>query len=208
MKTGLFCSALLLLLASAGAQAQLYKWVGADGKVNYTDTPPPPGARSNERKALGGNTAVQADLPFELAQAVQAHPVTLYTMGKCAPCDEGRALLKNRGVPFSEKTVTSNDDIAQLRNAGGGSTLPFLLIGRTQVQGMEPGGWNNALDNAGYPATSKLPKTWRQAAAEPAAPLPPPPAAEPGGAGEANAARTNGQSTTPVNPNAPPGFRF
>lgn len=207
MKTRLFCSALLLLLASAGAQAQMYKWVGADGKTNYTDTPPPPSARSNERKALSANTAVADDLPFELSQAVQKHPVTLYTMLKCAPCDEGRALLKARGVPYSEKSVATNDDIAQLRSAGGGSTLPFLLVGRTPIQGMEPVAWNSALDNAGYPATSKLPKTWRQSAAEPAAPLPKPAAGESATATGTNSERSDTPSA-PVNPNAPPGFRF
>jgi len=207
MKTTSMCCALLLLLASAGAQAQLYKWTGADGKVNYTDTPPPPTAKAAERKAVARNNPGQAELPYELAQAMQAQPVTLYTMSKCVPCDEGRALLKNRGIPYTEKTVNSNDDITQLRAAGGSSTLPFMLIGRTPLQGMEVNAWNGALDNAGYPASNKLPKTWRQAAAEPAAPLPKPVIPEASAAAAGNPANAAAPAT-PVNPNAPSGFRF
>ena len=45
---------LILLLAlfafSLTAQGQLYKWVDKDGKTQYTDQPPPPGAAKNEKK--------------------------------------------------------------------------------------------------------------------------------------------------------------
>lgn len=40
----------LLLAVSFSAQGQLYKWVDKDGKTQYTDQPPPPGAARNEKK--------------------------------------------------------------------------------------------------------------------------------------------------------------
>ena len=39
---------LALLMASATASAQMYKWVDKDGKVRYTDTPPPGGTKSSK----------------------------------------------------------------------------------------------------------------------------------------------------------------
>ena len=36
-------------------------------------------------------------------------PVTLYTSTNCAPCGAGRTLLASRGIPFSERTVATND---------------------------------------------------------------------------------------------------
>ncbi len=179
MKTRLLCCSVFLTLAcacaSASESAQMYKWVAADGRINYSDTPPPPDARKTERKSLNANgAAAGGELPYELAQLAQTQPVTLYTMPNCAPCDEGRALLQGRGIPFTEKTVVSADDIAALKQAGGSSSLPFLQIGRVKQQGIDAGTWQQLLSNAGYPADSRLPKSYQPAAAQAAAgPKPP-----------------------------------
>ncbi|MBS0308032.1 MAG: DUF4124 domain-containing protein, partial [Proteobacteria bacterium] len=75
---------LAMLLTAITAQAQMYKWVGPDGKVNYTDTPPPKSAQKVEQKNLDGSSGVDtANLPYELAQAVKNSPVTLYSTPKC-----------------------------------------------------------------------------------------------------------------------------
>lgn len=181
MKTSLFCCSVFLTLAcaSAGASAQMYKWVAADGRINYSDTPPPPDARKAERKLLSANgAAAGGELPYELAQLAQTQPVTLFTMPNCAPCDEGRSLLQGRGIPYSEKSVISADDIAALQKAGGSSALPFLQIGQVKQQGIDAGTWQQLLSNAGYPANSRLPKSYQPAAVQAAAG--PKPEREPG----------------------------
>src|SRR5438093_1245155 len=116
---------LLFLLCAASADAQLYKSIGPDGKVTYSDTPPPAAARVEKKSAAAGDST-DVNLPYELAQAAKGNPVTLYTTAECAPCDDGRRLLNSRGIPFNEKTVSGNEDIARLRQAGGEPQLPFL----------------------------------------------------------------------------------
>ena len=44
--------ALAILLATATVAAQVYKWVDKDGKVQYTDTPPPANATKSEAKKI------------------------------------------------------------------------------------------------------------------------------------------------------------
>ncbi len=44
--------ALAVLLAATVVTAQVYKWVDKDGKVQFTDTPPPPGASKDDPKKL------------------------------------------------------------------------------------------------------------------------------------------------------------
>lgn len=196
----------LIVLACGPAAAQLYKWTGPDGKVNYTDTPPPRGASNIESRPLAqGNGPI---LPFALQQVVTAHPVILYTMKNCTPCDEGRRLLADRGIPVTEKTVTSNDDIAALRTLAGASQLPLLSVGKQRQQGYEPGAWNQLLTSAGYPVESRLPAGWRNPTPAPLAPpdLPAPvKAAEPASAAPEN--REPAPAAAPQG-NAPPGFRF
>jgi len=38
-------AAAILFTACAGASGQAYRWVDKDGKVQFTDAPPPPGAK-------------------------------------------------------------------------------------------------------------------------------------------------------------------
>ncbi|MGH8807545.1 MAG: DUF4124 domain-containing protein [Noviherbaspirillum sp.] len=209
MKRALQFSSALLLLGAAAAHAQLYKSVGPDGKVTYSDTPPQSAARV-ETKALPLGGANAADLPFELAETMKGHPVTLYTTRNCIPCDEGRKLLSERGIPFGEKTVNSGEDVAQFRKLGGDSQLPLLMVGRNGERGFEAGAWNAALTSAGYPETSKLPKSYRNPPAEAAAPAPKTVTAQQGKADEngRTAAKPSAGELPPAIGNAPPGFRF
>jgi glutaredoxin len=209
MKIVLQALPVLLVLCAGSAQAQLYKWVGPDGKITYSDTPPPAAAARVETRPAPAMGNAAAELPYELAQAARNHPVALYTTPNCTPCDNGRKLLVERGVPFREKTVISNEDVQQLRKAGGDTNLPLLTVGRTLERGFQLNTWNNILTVAGYPATSRLPRNHRNPAPEPAAPRPEAAQAK---QDQPEAAQAEApQSATELPPaigNAPPGFRF
>ncbi|WP_114970263.1 glutaredoxin family protein [Rhodoferax ferrireducens] len=164
------------------AQAQtVYRVVGPDGKVTFSDKPP---AASEQATATGaggkplgsGGTA----LPFELRQVASKYPVTLYTSSNCAPCGSGRALLSSRGIPFAEKTVSTSEDSDALQRISGESSLPFLTIGGQQIKGYSDAEWTQFLDAAGYPKASVLPASYRGPAATPlVAVQKPAPAAKP-----------------------------
>jgi glutaredoxin len=201
--------ALGLMLCAAGAQAQLYKSVGPDGRVTYSDTPPAQAAAA--ARALDAQPAAGAaapDLPYALAQAVKANPVTLYSAADCAPCSSGRALLAARGVPYSEKTVSSNEDLAALKAAGGDAQLPLLLIGRAKQQGYDESAWQEALSRAGYPAAGMLPRSWRNPAPVAAAPQAAAVQKPAQAAAPTPTPRAQIAEPPPAAGNAPPGFRF
>ena len=50
-------AALAILLATATVAAQVFKWIDKDGKVNFTDTPPPAEAVKGEAKKIAGPSA-------------------------------------------------------------------------------------------------------------------------------------------------------
>jgi glutaredoxin len=153
------CAAVLLALAAAGPCHALYKVVGPDGRITYTDRAP----SSSEGKAspLGQRDAPAAPevpLPLELRQAAGRFPVTLYTMlGACDPCEAARVLLRRRGVPYSERQVSSPEDVEALQRLTGGREAPVLTIGSQTLRGLAAELWNSYLDTAGYPRESKLP---------------------------------------------------
>lgn len=199
---------LLVLLVAAGAQAQMYKWVGPDGKITYSDTPPPRAASRVETKSLPDNAPSTSGLPFELAEAVKNSPVTLYTAGDCAPCEEGRKLLAGRGIPFSEKTVTSQEDLAKLRQLDSQERIPLLTVGRSKERGFEAGAWNAALTAAGYPRSNQLPKNYRQPAAQAVVPASAAPEQAASVPVDRPLTETRSDALPPAVGNPPPGFRF
>lgn len=163
-------SAVLLVLATPVAMAQqVYKIVGPDGKITFSDKPPAAdkGKVTAPDVSAGGEGASGADLPYELRKVAAKYPVTLYTSNPCGPCDTGRTLLKNRGIPFNERTITTNDDINALQRLAGDNTMPFVTIGGQRLKGFSDVEWSQYLDAAGYPASSQLPKSYRYAAATP-----------------------------------------
>ncbi|MBX3606533.1 MAG: glutaredoxin family protein [Piscinibacter sp.] len=161
--------ALLALAAAAGPAAAQYKVIGPDGKVTYTDRQP--SAREGKVSELGARPelpAAETPLPAELRQAASRYPVTLYTTSSaCEPCDAGRALLRQRGVPFRERLVVSNEDGEALQRLSGGRDAPTLTIGAQVVRGLSSDTWNSYLDGAGYPRESRLPPGYQYPAATP-----------------------------------------
>lgn len=149
-----------LLLAGTASAAEMFRWVDADGKVHYTDAPPPPTAKNVQQKKLG-DKAGSAQIPYVLQQAVKNFPVTLYSNECGDACAKAKALLVKRGIPFTEKNPEKTpDDAESLKKVAGGSLpVPLLLVGSSVLKGFEEDGWNSALDLAGYPRDSLLPKS-------------------------------------------------
>ena len=147
-----------LLLLPVLAQAQMYRWVDDSGKVHYSDQVPASGAKNVQKQSLSVGQSSSAGLPYALQQAVKNFPVALYTSEACKDtCAQARELLNQRGVPYSETTVTDEVDIAQLKKLSGGSVVPVMTVGRELYKGFESGIYKAALDTAGYPASSLLP---------------------------------------------------
>jgi hypothetical protein len=173
------------VLLGTPAQAQ-YKWIDAQGSVHYSDLPPPSTARSLARQvgssgppgassSSGSSPAVQdagaeasrlKGLPSALIRVAQGAPVVLYAIAACVPCDEGRGLLQERGVPYTERRIDTAQDQQALQSLGlPPSGFPILSVGTERAVGYESGLWHRLLDHAGYPARSALPAHWRAAPA-------------------------------------------
>ena len=208
-------ASLLMTLACAGAHAQgVYRIVGPDGKVTFSDRPPAEGNAQPARMTGTAPASANDNLPASLRQVAGRFPVTLYTGNDCTPCTSARTFLTSRGIPFTERTVTSNEDIAALQKLSNNTSLPFGTIGNQHLIGFSEGEWAQYLDTAGYPQQSQLPRNYR-------APTPTPlvavkaaePAASPASA-SAPPAATNSRvrPPAPVNegpsPSNPAGIRF
>jgi glutaredoxin len=210
----LACAAVAALACVASAQ-QVYRIVGPDGRVTFSDKPP---TEANVRAApaavvplTGGTTAAVTpsgnNLPFELRQVVARYPVTLYTGTGCGPCENGRSFLTGRGIPFAERTVNTNSDIEALSRLSGSPSLPFLTIGGQQLKGYSEPEWGQFLDAAGYPKTSVLPGNYRAPAATALVDVQEPPRPAVAGRPIAPARAPEAAAPEPA-PSNPAGIRF
>jgi hypothetical protein len=184
---------LLLATSTATAQQTLYRWVDKEGRVHYTDTPPPAQARQKERKIMGGGAEAPV-LPFAVRQAASRYPVTLYA-GDCGEaCDQARRLLEGRGIPYTEKDGRLPAEQAELKKLAGAAEVPVLKVGSQVLRGFEASQWHLTLDAAGYPR--ELPAALRPRPVKPAAHQGEP-APEPAQPPAAEAAPAEGASQTP-----------
>ncbi len=175
MKT-IACVLFFLTTALVSAQT-LYKWVDAQGKISYSDQPPPPNQQvkdlSKTVNTLGAGEAQAETLSFETQQLAQRSPVVIYTSQGCGPCDQGRSFLKNKNIPFLEKTISGAADLKALGTQFNSQSLPVLTIGSANINGFGSSQWNDALLNAGYKDSPPLPKTYVNGIAKPlTAPMP------------------------------------
>lgn len=210
-RVALVALASLMALAAPGTQAQsVFRIVGPDGRVTFSDKPPPAADKATKRDSSGrASPATGGELPFELRQIVSRYPVTLYSGENCAPCTNGRSLLAGRGIPFTERTITTDQDIEALQKLSGESSLPFLTIGGQRIKGFQSSEWIQFLDAAGYAANSQLPAAYRNPAPTPLAPRPKPIPVEPGKEADAASAPEAARPAPPARtPDNPAGIRF
>ena len=134
------------LLASGTAQAQQPQ----QPQQSQSDGPPP---------------------PFAIARLQKDFAVTLYTAQNCKElCENARAALNKRSVPFTEVQVWNEETAQKLKSVSGAENLPVLVVGRLVLVGFDQGQFDDMLNNAGYPAAGLYPPR-NQAA-------PPPPESE------------------------------
>lgn len=143
-----------LLLVASIAHAQLYRWVDEQGRVRYSDTPPPASAKDVQKKKYS-TAAGEPGLPYATQRAMREFPVVLYTSPDCGKiCADAKALLEKRGIPHREMLVRGNESIEALKKASGKNQVPTLMVGAEAISGFEAGAWSGALDKAGYPASA------------------------------------------------------
>jgi glutaredoxin len=199
--------ALAFMWAGAVSDAcaqQVFKIVGPDGRVTFSDQPPlNPTVKAEPAKVVSlspsGGTSL-ASLPFELRQAAQRYPVTLYTSPGCGTCAQGRSFLMARGIPFAEKTISTKEDADALMRLAGTQNVPLLTIGGQQLKGWSDTEWAEFLDAAGYPKTSQLPGTYVPPPAQPLVALD---QTQPAAPAAANGGANGRQQRPPARPAAP-----
>jgi hypothetical protein len=147
---------LLTVVAMPALAGKVYQWRDADGRVFYSDQPPPVSGvkeRQIRPNTIGNKVASAA------SQVKEAATVILWVSANCEPmCSDAIALLDQRNVPYDVRNVDPSNDKSMLAffTAAGSMQArpPILLIGNEVFKEWNSPLWQSALTKAGYPLKS------------------------------------------------------
>ena len=141
--------ALTLALAISASADSVYKAVGPDGEVTYSDKPPANRARTD---TLEFRNLPSSPLPAEVlrfreqlersaqgrisaARAPRAGDVTLFTASWCSHCKRAKTHLAAAQINYIEHDIENMDGMRAFIGVGGRGGVPLLVAGDRRVQG-------------------------------------------------------------------------
>ncbi len=138
-----------MLVACAGivspAVADIYRWVDADGKVHFSNSPPrginaekvsesrvsTVGAQPRAQPSAANTPAPKPPAPV----AAQTRKVVMYATSWCGYCSKARQFFKANGVAFTEYDVEANPQAMAEFRSRGGRGYPLIFVGDQRMDG-------------------------------------------------------------------------
>ena len=122
--------ALAVLLATATVAAQVYKWVDKDGKVQYSDMPPPLSASKAEPKKLNTSTT-----PAATTATASNAPKSLQDRSKDADKRRVEEIEKAKKDEEAQKIARQNEERCRAATRYKGDLDSGRPIARNNEQG-------------------------------------------------------------------------
>ena len=142
--------ALCALLASIPVSAQqIHRWVDADGRVQYSDKPPP-GVASKPVEArinsYGGTPVVSGT-----SSPVASRPeIKMFATDWCPYCRRAQSFFARQGISYTHIDVEKSDaGHAEYRSLGGRG-VPLIMVGTQRMNGFSEERLAQMLKAAGY----------------------------------------------------------
>lgn len=154
--SSLALAAVLLAAAGAPLHAQtLYKSIGPDGKVVYSDQPPTTGKLE---KTLDVQTLPNTAIPPEVLKEMErlkkegkttaAAPLggtVLFSATWCGYCRQAKAHLAQRGITYRDFDIDTPDGRTAFVQFAGGGGVPFLIKNGEKLRGYSRDGYEALL---------------------------------------------------------------
>jgi glutaredoxin len=145
--------ALCALLAAIPADAQIHRWVDADGKVHYSSEPPPEGVKAkpvpNRINSYRGTPVVSGAPPA--SRPAQTRPeIRMYATDWCTYCKRAQAYFARQGIRYTHIDIEkSQAGHAEYRGLGGRG-VPLITVGTQRMSGFSEEALAQMLKSAGY----------------------------------------------------------
>ncbi|MCW8869972.1 MAG: glutaredoxin family protein [Proteobacteria bacterium] len=132
------------LLTAPWVQAEVFKWVDAQGNIHYSDKKPenqqseeikikthtPDLSFQNKLENDHSASSIETNKPYKKKQKV-----TMYMASWCGYCKKARAYFQDNKIMFAEYDIEKNRKAKQRYEQLGGTGVPLLVAKRKQMQG-------------------------------------------------------------------------
>lgn len=149
MKNAVVTTAIVLYLLNPASwvQAEVFKWIDAEGKIHYSDKKPENQSvkqikiqphRSSatvESSSLEKNLNSKESTGTDKKPYKKKHKITMYAASWCSYCKTARAYFKKNNISFSEYDIEKNTNARKRYEKFGGTGVPLLVAKRKHMQG-------------------------------------------------------------------------
>ena len=143
----------VLLIGPLSAGAEIYKWTDAQGRLHYSDKPPP-GAKAKPVRvminSIEGPATVTTLRSAPATKAREKEKVRIFTAVWCGYCKRAKAHLAEKGVPYEELDVETSEQGRNEFSRLGGRGVPLILVGSQRMDGFDARGLDAMLAGAGW----------------------------------------------------------
>lgn len=148
---------LTLALPLTTAEAEIFKWTDASGRVHFTDKPENSEARPVELGPINTYNApskifIDETLARPVTKSSKTYGVTIYSTTWCGVCKKAKKWLRAKRISFRdydiEKSARGRADYKKLKKNGGG--VPIILLGKQRMNGFSEARMLTMLRNANY----------------------------------------------------------
>lgn len=133
-----------LLLSTLIADAEIYRWTDAEGRVHFGDNPEQPEAaesvtvRVNTYESVSYESAknINFDNPSR-----RTSKVVMYSTDWCGYCKKAREYFRSQKIAFVEYDIEKDPRAKREHDALGARGVPVILVGDKRMNGFSPGGF-------------------------------------------------------------------
>lgn len=150
--------ALVLILLTVSAQAEIYKWVDSEGVVHYSSHASENSKSEDVTSRVQSSGNFVSEPPPEPSStpadkkndaSTDSSSLTVFTNLGCKECREVKAFLNARGIAYKEIDVSKDAEGKKQYQELGGKTFPFITVGDQQLNGFNKDQLENMLKTAG-----------------------------------------------------------
>jgi glutaredoxin len=139
---------LVCIPASAGAQ-QIYRWVDANGRVQYT-AEKPPGVKSSPVESRINSYSGTAVVTGAASPGASRPEIKMFSTAWCPYCRKAREFFARQGIRYTELDVDKSPAARTEYQRMGARGVPVILVGTQRMNGYSEERLAQMLKAAGY----------------------------------------------------------
>jgi len=118
------------------AMAEIYKWVDADGNIQFSDTAPR--GRAAEEVKLEINPISIPKVSVNPSGTATSRRVVIYTTDWCGYCKKAKKFMRKNKIAFTEYDIEKSARARREYQRLNGRGVPLIVVGDRTLSGFSP----------------------------------------------------------------------